>query len=273
MNFLKNIDGRSFFIGLLLMVVFFLAAALGDAKKKCEVLQQEAAEMEEQAAQPYPTLFQQEEMASRTLEQRAQSMLDGVIGKGRALAKVRATMNPEGEIIRLSMAMSIDQTKVVMDPEGHYVEEERAAEEITLLAALAQEAIGTDESRGDKVTVFAQHVDRVQEIREREMARAEERKNFWTNVAKIAAIVVAMWVLRWAFLRRDADRNAFFTRSETQTALFLATGLFLCLLALGFGGARLSAAEVGAWPGLFLLIVGLLRAWPAKKTDGENVHV
>jgi hypothetical protein len=69
MSFLKNIDARSLFIGLLLMLALFLAAALGDAKKKMTVLEREISEIDEVAAAEtfsYPTHFQQEEMASRT---------------------------------------------------------------------------------------------------------------------------------------------------------------------------------------------------------------
>lgn len=269
MNFLRNIDGRSFFIGLLLMVVFFLAAALGDSKKKMEVLEQEMVEVETET--PYPTLFQQEEMASRTLEQRAQKMLDGVIGKGPSLVKVRAAMNPEGEIRRLSMAVTIDKTKVVMDPEGYYVEVDRPLEEIKQLADIAKGAIGIDESRGDQVTVFAQSFDKTQHIQQREMAVAEERKHFWTNVAKILSIVVALWALRWAIIRRKKSGGYdFFSHPQTQTALFLATGIFLCLCALGFGGSHLSVAEASAWPGLFLLIVGIQRMQSAKRIGAEG---
>ena len=106
-----------------------------------------------------------------------------------------------GSIRRLSMALTIDKTRVVIDPEGNYIEEQRAAEEITQLRELAQQAIGMDETRGDAITVYPMAFDKTQEIRAREESQAQERKEFWTdiaiNVAKILGIIAALITLRF----------------------------------------------------------------------------
>ena len=107
-----------------------------------------------------------------------------------------------GTIDRISMALTVDKTKVVLDPESReYIEEPRQLEEIDQLAALAKEAIGFDEPRGDQMTVFAMEFDKTQEIRAKEEAEAEQTKDFWTgiaiNVAKILGIIAALVTLRF----------------------------------------------------------------------------
>ena len=107
-----------------------------------------------------------------------------------------------GSIDRISMALTVDKTKVVLDPETRdYVEEARKLEEIDQLAALAKEAIGYDEGRGDKMTVFAMEFDKTQEIRAKEEAEQEQTADFWTdiaiNVAKILGIIAALITLRF----------------------------------------------------------------------------
>ncbi|MFT5087878.1 MAG: flagellar M-ring protein FliF [Candidatus Latescibacterota bacterium] len=106
-----------------------------------------------------------------------------------------------GAVSRISMALTIDKTKVIINPNGQYVEEDRAVEEIQQLADLAKGAIGLDEGRGDEVTVFAMTFDKTQEIRAREEANAQETQDFWTdiaiNVAKILGIIAALITLRF----------------------------------------------------------------------------
>lgn len=106
-----------------------------------------------------------------------------------------------GAISRISMALTIDKTKVIINPDGQYVEEDRALEEINQLSDLAKGAIGLNEGRGDEVTVFAMTFDKTQEIRAREEAQAQERQDFWTdiaiNVAKILGIIAALITLRF----------------------------------------------------------------------------
>lgn len=114
---------------------------------------------------------------------------------------IQSIVGSVGSIRRLSMALTIDKTRVVIDPEGNYIEEQRADEEITQLRELAQQAIGMDETRGDAITVYPMAFDKTQEIRAREESQAQERKEFWTdiaiNVAKILGIIAALITLRF----------------------------------------------------------------------------
>jgi len=114
---------------------------------------------------------------------------------------IQSIVGSVGAVSRISMALTIDKTKVIINPDGQYVEEDRAIEEIQQLSDLAKGAIGLDEARGDEVTVFAMTFDKTQEIRAREEAQAQERQEFWTdiaiNVAKILGIIAALITLRF----------------------------------------------------------------------------
>ena len=88
-----------------------------------------------------------------------------------------------GAVSKLSMALTVDKTKVVITPEGNFVEETRSQQEINDLANLAKEAVGLDQSRGDQITVVPMVFDKTGEIRARETELAEERWEFWTNIA------------------------------------------------------------------------------------------
>ncbi len=106
-----------------------------------------------------------------------------------------------GAVSKLSMALTVDKTKVVITPEGNFVEETRSQQEINDLANLAKEAVGLDQSRGDQITVVPMVFDKTGEIRARETELAEERWEFWTNiafnVAKVLGIVIALFTLRF----------------------------------------------------------------------------
>ena len=52
---------------------------------------------------------------------------------------IQSIVGSVGSIQRLSMALTIDETRVVIDPEGNYIEEPRADEEITQLRELSIE--------------------------------------------------------------------------------------------------------------------------------------
>ncbi len=114
---------------------------------------------------------------------------------------IQSIVGSVGSVKRLSMALTIDKTKVIIDPEGNYVEEVRPQEEINQLAELAEQAIGLDETRGDVVSVYPMAFDKTQEIRAREESQAQERQEFWTdiaiNVAKILGIIAALITLRF----------------------------------------------------------------------------
>jgi len=113
---------------------------------------------------------------------------------------IQSIIGSVGQIQRMSMALTIDKTKVVVDPQTEdFTIQERTDEEIQQLAALAERAIGMDRARGDQVEVFAMPFDKTQELTQRRAQEAEERKEFWTNVAvnvaKVLAIVAALITL------------------------------------------------------------------------------
>jgi flagellar M-ring protein FliF len=114
---------------------------------------------------------------------------------------VRNIVGSVGSVSRLSMALTVDQTKVVIDPDTREIREElRPQEEINQLAALAQQAIGFVDNR-DEMTVFSMPFDKTQEIQAREQAVSDERREFWTgvaiNVAKVLGILAALITLRF----------------------------------------------------------------------------
>jgi flagellar M-ring protein FliF len=115
---------------------------------------------------------------------------------------IQSIIGSVGQINRLSMALTIDKTKVVVDPESEdFTIQERTDEEIQQLAALAERAIGMDPQRGDLVEVFSMPFDKTEELTQRRAEEALERKEFWTNVAvniaKVLAIVAALITLRF----------------------------------------------------------------------------
>jgi flagellar M-ring protein FliF len=115
---------------------------------------------------------------------------------------IRNIIGTVGDVSRLSMALTVDQTKVVIDQDTREIREElRPEEEIQQLAELAQQAIGYDEDRGDEMTVFAMPFDKTQEIQAREQAVSDDRTQFWTgiaiNVAKVLGILAALITLRF----------------------------------------------------------------------------
>ena len=116
---------------------------------------------------------------------------------------VQNTIGSVGQISKLTMALTVDATKVVPveGQPGQFEEAEREAEEIDQLKQLAEQAVGFDETRGDQVTVFALRFDKSQELQAKEEAVSEERKEFWTgiaiNVAKVLGILAALITLRF----------------------------------------------------------------------------
>jgi flagellar M-ring protein FliF len=107
-----------------------------------------------------------------------------------------------GTIERLSMALTIDKTKVVYDQEaGSYIEELRTQTEIDQLADLARGAVGFHQERGDQITIFAMPFDKTQELRARQEEEQEETTKFWTDVAitvaKVLGILAALITLRF----------------------------------------------------------------------------
>jgi flagellar M-ring protein FliF len=116
---------------------------------------------------------------------------------------VQNVVGSVGTISRLSMALTIDETKLIADPNNpkDYIEERRSPEEIANLKRLAMNAVGFDEKRGDQIEVYAMPFEKTQELQAKEAAEAEQRKEFWTgiaiNVAKILGIIAALITLRF----------------------------------------------------------------------------
>ncbi len=115
---------------------------------------------------------------------------------------IESTIGSVGMVSKLSMALTVDKTKVIHDVEtNEFREVDRDEEEINRLEALAKQSIGFDETRGDEVTIFALRFDKSQEIQAKETAVTEERREFWTgvaiNVAKVLGILAALITLRF----------------------------------------------------------------------------
>ena len=167
-----------------------------------------------------PLLLQQQ--VERTLERLGQQTLDQIIGKERARVRVHAALNfspgdsavypvnghvdrllgNRATVERLSVALTIDETKVVIDSSsGDFIEEQRPSDEIQQLADLLLDVVVFSIERGDQITVFPMPFDKTQELQGRQAAEVEQRKEFWTNiainVAKILGILAALITLRF----------------------------------------------------------------------------
>jgi len=178
---------------------------------------------------------------------------------------VESTRGPIGTVNRISLAITMDKTKVFHDVETNtFIEKDRDKKEIEQLEDVAKRAIGFNEVRGDAVTIFAMRFDKSQEIQAKESARAADRREFWTgvaiNFAKIGAILLALVVLQRIWRRSESAGFASFLRNrDSQAALLIAAGVFLCSHALHLWGESLSWGELGALPGLFFLLLGASR--------------
>ncbi len=114
----------------------------------------------------------------------------------------RRILGSVGTVSRISMALTVDQTKVVYNPDTEaYDVEDRSQQEIDQLRNLATAAVGIDQTRGDEVSVYSMSFDKSQEIQARRDAEDAERQEFWTNiainVAKVLGIIAALITLRF----------------------------------------------------------------------------
>jgi len=153
-------------------------------------------------------------MATR-LEEKAQGLLDQVIGQDRSRVTVNVELEHQldrvgGRAINsgqpkprcLSIALAIDETKVVVESEtGEYIEETRPDEEILRLADLVKESVGFDAERGDQITAWPISFDKTAQVLTLQTSDADERQVFWTNIAinlaKIGGIILAIIALRF----------------------------------------------------------------------------
>ena len=270
----KNVDPRSLIIGFLIAVVVLLLIALANAKQDKED------ETTVAPIQPAPTgyiaLFQQEQMAARTLERRIQSMLDKLIGIDRSVIRIRVSLDSNGTLKHQRIALSIDKTKVVFDATmAHYIEEERSQEEIHQLASLTEEAAGLDGSRGDMITVFAVNFDKTQEIQEiqaMEEAKHQKRNGLLILAALLAtATAVTFFLYRYARRHPESGLATFFSSPANKVALMLAAGLVLCTGALGLWSHLPKALAAGF--GIFLLLVGLYQGRDLLEEKSPQANV
>ena len=200
----------------------------------------------------------------RELQDKVQSLFDELIGEDRSIVRVRVehTADPRKRrqsISRISMALSVDQTKVAPVPgERGFHEVTRSESELARLTELAKAAVGFNEVRGDYVSVQAIEFDKTQQIVAREQAAARERKEFWTDFAGVVVLLVALGLFSRWLTRRNAEGGLLPNDTTTRAALALAIGLFLCLYAADFWEG-LNLRALGTIPGVFLLIVGASR--------------
>jgi hypothetical protein len=272
MERLRDIDNRSLLIGLLLGISLVLAIAVGvmgyhqvSADNPVQSTEEEreslsvaplAAEMPNYAEQ-----VRLREQVERKLEKKVQTLIDGIIGRDRSKVRISVALvfgRDEVRVRRLSMALSVDQTKVILDPETYeYIEVSRTSEELEQLRQLAIQATGFDEQRGDQIVIHATPFDKTQELHARMSAQQEERKRFWSKILLAVVALVGLFALRWLLKRNIlVELREFIHRPQNKIAFFLSVGLFFCAHGLGWWGESLSWGEIGFLPGLFLLIVG-----------------
>lgn len=273
MERLRDIDNRSLIMGILLGISLVLAISVGvmgyhQVSAEEPVQSAEGESEEELSVAPlaaetpdYAEQVRLKRQVERELEKKVKSLIDEIIGRGRSTVRIHAALTfgrEEVQVRRLNIALSVDQTKVVLDPERYeYIEVARTAEELERLSQLAIQAAGFDERRGDQIVVHAMPYDKTQELKARMSAQQEERKQFWSKMLLAVVIVALLFLLRW-LLKRNAFSGwrEFIYRPQNKIAFFLSAGIFFCAHGLGFWGESLSWGEIGLLPGLFLLIIG-----------------
>jgi flagellar biosynthesis/type III secretory pathway M-ring protein FliF/YscJ len=110
---------------------------------------------------------------------------------------IREITGPLGILERLNIALSVDKTKVVWDPDTKvYEEEDRSPEELSRLEGLARQAAGFDEQRGDQIVVYPMVFDKTQDLASRHWFSDVEVFNSLRNK-----------VLRSADLKKLGDRK------------------------------------------------------------------
>jgi hypothetical protein len=182
-------------------------------------------------------------------------MLDKVIGEGRSLVRVAIDWEDRDGVTRvkrLSLSLGVDQTKVGIDPDTREIREQlRPEEEVDQLAALVQQAVGFDATRGDAMTVSSIPFDKTQQIQQHEQATSQERREFWTGI-----VVVGPLLLLALYLFRRGGM--------TGAAIAVGAGAALVLSPIGLRDGPAVAFGLG----VFFLIVGIDR-WRQIQAKGE----
>ena len=125
------------------------------------------------------------------------------------------------------------------------------------------------------MTVFAMHFDKTQELKARQEWMAEERKQFWTqiaiNMARIFALLALLFTIRLIFKRGCSTTVAqFLTAPDSIAALMVAAGLFFGAYALGLWRAASSWQAISSVPGAFFLIIGIRRTLDLIRTRTDQ---
>jgi hypothetical protein len=182
-------------------------------------------------------------------QRRAQALLDATIGAGRSQVSVAAVdWDGRGDVVtlkRLSLAVVVEATKIVIDPDTKMISEaRRPSEEIEQLAELAMAAAGFDRDRDDLLTVHSLPFDKTQQIQAREAARAGDRVGLWGKVV-VALVTIAVIAVA---LRRGSS-------AVTRGALALGAATFLG--SRGFDLALSPAASLALGAAVFLTVLGV----------------
>lgn len=182
----------------------------------------------------------------RSRTRHVQSLLDSIIGPGRAFARVAVVAwDDRGDLLtikKMSLALAVDETKVIYDPAtSEWLEMTRSETEVQMLQQLARQTAGLDSTRGDIFTVTGMPIDKSVEIMHRDVRVSSERRRFWTTVALVALGVVIAFSTGRHFLVQSA------------AAAWLASGVALLALVPGWISAG-DAILVGM--GVFLVIGG-----------------
>ena len=185
---------------------------------------------------------------------KTQEILDKVIGKGRSLVRVTVVdWDDRGDVIRLkrlSLALVVDQTKIVVDEEGGEVySEPRSQEELAALTQLAVGAAGISRERGDRVVSRLESFDRSQEIQQREAATSKGRKEFWKGISVVGPLLLLAIYLFWrgglmgAAIAIGAGAALVLSPIGLRDGPAVALGLGLLLLIIGIDRLRQVRAE------------------------------
>ena len=278
-----TVDVRSFIIGTLCGIVILFALGMWHFQQQEETILETTIDSDPvaltaaipatvDAGNPdYAEQFELQQKVGHVLQTKAQTLLDDIIGKNRSKVRVSVThlvesrLGSVGRIAKLNVAMAVDKTKLIYDVETNSFREiDRDEEEINRLEQLVKQSVGFDKERGDEVSIFALRFDKSQEIQAKETAVTGERREFWTGVAinltKIVVILIALLVLRRLWRNsQSTGLPGFLKERDSQAALLIAAGVFLCAHALHLWGDSLSWGEFGALPGLFFLLLGVSR--------------
>ncbi len=124
--------------------------------------------------------------------------------------KISYTQHIPGKLIKLSAAIIIDD-KLSFNKQGKPSKAPYTSEEITKITNLAKEAIGFDESRGDKIQILNQSFAQVEPIEELKPLPIYEQDWFYPIVKQVAAgllILIIIFIVLRPILRNLSKISA-----------------------------------------------------------------